>query len=57
MTYVPKTAPPHPTGFHKPLFDEIRRRRGLDEDGKPVKIDTMAIDQQAEYETGDKPAS
>ncbi|SDW77016.1 hypothetical protein SAMN05444358_1011711 [Ruegeria halocynthiae] len=31
MTYVYKGRP-HPTGLHKPLIDEIRRRRGLDKE-------------------------
>lgn len=33
MTYVPKTAPPHPLGLHRPKFEEIRKQRGLDERG------------------------
>lgn len=33
MTYVPRTAPPHPLGLHRPKFEEIRKQRGLDEKG------------------------
>ncbi|MCG7518440.1 hypothetical protein [Ruegeria sp. Ofav3-42] len=36
-TYVPQTAPPHPLGLHRPKFEEIRKQRGLDERGFPVK--------------------
>ncbi|MEX0350051.1 MAG: hypothetical protein AB3N15_11560 [Paracoccaceae bacterium] len=28
---------PRPTGLHKPMFDEFRKRRGLNEDGKPIR--------------------
>ncbi len=37
MTYLPKNALPHPTGLHRGKFEEIRKHRGLEERGFPVK--------------------